>query len=195
MCSSDLEAAIRYHPADGAILPAFLAKYAVSAETRNDVSLAANSSFSWKNTRTGYDASEALSLSLSTKPARTWLGDLVNQVYIKRSTVSNTVSDVERAGLDSSEKTGSSVSRWLDSILIETLVLREAFDATLTWSGKDLPGSTALKTSLAYSTRIIIPGRLSVGFSSSLSPSINFRTDGWVWGFGYEFVLDGRVSF
>ena len=211
--SSDTEVNVRYHQVDGALLPSLEAKHAASTETRSGATIGAESKFSLKRTRTGNQASESLSLSMGKKPVRTWLGDLVAMIFIRGPEVVATGSTKTGAESDAGEEDfrfGSgeetseprpgeegynSVSRWFDSIVLESAVLRDSFDVSLTVSGQELPGSAAFKTSIAYATRVIIPGSLSVGFTSSINPSVGFRSDGWVWTFGYEFAIDGRVSF
>ncbi|MDX9958030.1 MAG: hypothetical protein RBT68_06265 [Spirochaetia bacterium] len=205
--SLDLEAVARYHPVDGALLPSIDAKHSVSTETVSGATIGAESRFSWKRTRTGNQTSESLSISLGKRPARTWLGDLVALLFVKRSkpatpgsvgTGETREADGTVAGTPEPEpgdEGDDSVSRWLDSIEIESAVLRDSFDVSMTLSAQELPGTTALKASLAYATRVILPGSLSVGFTSSINPGVDFRLDGWAWGLGYEFTLDGRVSF
>jgi hypothetical protein len=205
--ASDLEALARYHPVDGALLPSIDAKHAVSTETISGTTIGAESRFSWKRTRTGIQISESLSTSLGKRPARTWLGDLVALIFMKRSVSaapepigSGNIgyaagTDVAKTEPEPGEEGYDSVSRWLDSIDIDSAVLRDSLDASMTLSAQELPGSTALKASLAYATRVILPGSLSVGFRSSINPGINFRLDGWIWSFAYEFTLEGRVSF
>jgi hypothetical protein len=184
--ASNIEASTRYNPVDGAFLPSIAARHSASVETRQGSTMTATSRFNWKQTRTGSQTSETLAFSLGKKPDRSWLGDLVTLVLTKRWGVVDTVTDKEQ---------NNSVSLWFDSILLESAILRDSFDTSITVSGQELPGSGSLKTSISYTTRMIIPGSLSVGFRSSLDQSLLFRTEGWVWGFGYEFALEGRVSF
>jgi hypothetical protein len=184
--SSDIDTSARYHLVDGTLLPALAARHAASIETRQGSTLTASSRFSWKQTRTGSQASETLSLSLGTKPDRSWLGDLVTVILTRRSEGVESSSDEERP---------NSVAGWFDSIVVESAVLRDSFDASLTSSGQSFPGSSSLKATFAYATRMIIPGSLSVGFKSAINPGIQFRTEGWIWALGYEFALEGRVSF
>lgn len=184
--STEIDASARYYPEDSALLPSLGMKHSVSAETRPGSTLTVASRFTWNRIRTGSQASESISFSLGKKPDRSWLGDLVGLIFKKRLIV---------AEPDSADTGDSSVSRWFDSIMFDSAVLRDSLDASMTISGQELPGSKALKTTIGYATRVIIPGSLSVGFHSSLNPSVSFKTEGWVWGLGYEFAIDGRVSF
>jgi hypothetical protein len=198
--SSALEAAARYHPVDDSLLPSIEAKHAVSTETLSGATIGAESRFAWKRTRTGTQTSESLSLSMGKTQDRTWLGDLVMLIFARKPAAGTTGSEEEvlesaGPGPEPLEEKYNSVSIWLESIEFESVVLRDSFDASLAISTQELPGATAIKASLAYATRVILPGSLSVGFKSSMNPGVNFRLDGWVWGFGYEFTLDGRVSF
>ena len=184
--SSDIDASARYHPVDGALLPSFAIRHTASVETQGGSTITAASRFSWAQTRTGSQGSESISLSLSTKPDRTWLGDLVASIFVRQS-----AEEVSSAY----EERPNSVSRWFDAIEIESAVLRDSLDASMTFSGQELPDTRLLKASFSYGTRVIIPGSLSIGFNSSFNPGIQFRSDAWIWTFGYEFALEGRVSF
>jgi hypothetical protein len=184
--SSDSDISARYHTADGAWLPALGLKHAVSTESLSGATMTAASRFSWKQTRTGSQASESLSLSLGRRPDRTWLGDLVRLIFENEPEDTKPEPEAEQE---------NRLVQWRASIQVDSAVLRTSFDTALTLSGQDLSGSKALDTSFGYTTRVIVPGSLSVGFHAALRPGVAFRTDGWVWGLGYEFTLDGRVSF
>ena len=184
--SSDIEASARYHLMDGALLPSLAARHAALVETRQGSIISASSRFSWKQTRTGSQASESIALSLGKRPARSWLGDVVALILNRQS---------DRVVSSADEEKPNIVSGWFDSIMVDSAVLRDSFDVAMTVAGQELPGSSSLKASFAYATRMIIPGSLSIGFSSTFNPGIQFRTEGWIWTFGYEFALEGRVSF
>ncbi|PKL25365.1 MAG: hypothetical protein CVV47_04725 [Spirochaetae bacterium HGW-Spirochaetae-3] len=169
-----------YYPSDGAVLPSVTSNVAVSMEGAAGSVFALTSTSAYARTRSARPWSETLGLALTTKPGRTWLGDLAGTAIRSRT--------------EPAEKTW--VSTWLDDVLGEAPTLKDSFSLE-GMIGRTQTSSAPLVARLAldYSTRVSAGTSLSIGVGAGLWQLLTIYADGAVWGVGYEFSLDAKVVF
>ncbi len=177
--------AFKYYPEDGVVLPSITANNALSYEGMNGSMLAATSNFSFSLERSANTWSESVGFALTTKPARTWFGDLVGLV---------TKPLTKKQPVDGTDATW--VSDWFDDILSEAPVLVETFmvDA-LAGKSKDPDAALNFTLALNYFTKAIAAGSLTAGFNTKVEQSLTIRDDEMRWGLRYELGIMAKVVF
>lgn len=177
---------LSYYPSDGAVLPSVTSSLAASMEGVSGSVFALTSTLSYARTRSAEPWSETLGLALTTRPGRTWLGDLAGAALRGRA---------ESAGeAGAAEKTW--VSTWFDEVLGADLTLKDSFSLE-GMIGRTQASSAPLVFRLAfdYLTKVSSGTSLSMGVGAGLWQLLTVYDDYAVWGLGYEFSLEAKVVF
>lgn len=178
------------YASDGAVLPSLTSSLAMSLEGTGGLGFALTSNLAIETTRSLIPWSESIDAALTTRPTRTWLGDLAGLAIDARRRSA-------RASADSgADEEPSWVSEWLDATLSEPLALKDGYTAGLT-VGRTKSASAPLseRLSLGYSTRATAGGSLSIGLGVGLWQTLAAYVDGALWGFGYSLSLEAKVVF
>jgi hypothetical protein len=182
---------LTYYPSDGAILPNLSSNLAASFEGAAGSAFALTSNLSYARTRSAAPWSETLGFALTTRPSRTWLGDLAALAIRARG-------DAPAIAAASQEPAseGTWISDWLDSILSDPPALKDAFGLECS-AGRASSASAplALRASFDYSTKVVAGGSLTLGVGAKLWQLASCYDDGVVWSAGYTFSLDAKVVF
>jgi len=182
---------LTYFPSDGAILPALSSNLAVSFQGLTGSLFAATSNLSYARTRSAGPWSEALSLALTTRPSRTWLGDLAGLAIRARTSAAAAAAAEPEFAAQSTW-----VSAWFDSMFEKEPSLRDSFGFEASVgraASNDAP--LAVRIALDYRTRVVAGGALSLGAGAGLWQLASIDVDGAAWGFGYTFSLEAKVVF
>jgi len=174
-----------YYPSDGALLPTITANHAASMEGEKGSVFAVTSNFSFKRERDAMPWSETLGLALTTKPDKTWFGDLVGLAI-----------QPGKARQAATGKESTWVSEWLELILADAPALQESFlvEGSVRRVETDGAPIVALLT-LDYSTKAVAAGSLTAGFGAKIKPQVTIDRDTFDWRFGYELSLMAKVVF
>ncbi len=188
------EASLTRYASDGAVLPSLTSNLAMSVEGESGLALALTSNLAIERTRSLVPWSETIDAALTTRPTRTWLGDLADLAIDARRRSAEARADTG-AGADGGEEPDW-VSEWLDATLSDPLALKDGYTAGLT-VGRSKSASAPLseRLSLGYSTKATAGGSLSVGFGVELWQTLAVYGDGAIWGFGYSLSLEAKVVF
>lgn len=184
-----------YFPSDGALLPSITSNVAVSMEGFSGSVFALTSNLAYARTRSAEPWLEALGFALSTRPQRTWLGDLAGLALQARNGVKteNSVGNEMEPGI-LPEKTW--VSAWFDTILADPFSLRDSLGIEGSIgraSTKDAP--LVARTKFDYKTKVIAGGSLTVGVGAGLWQSLSISSGNTVLGLGYSFSIEAKVVF
>ncbi|MBN2874220.1 MAG: hypothetical protein JXM71_03920 [Spirochaetales bacterium] len=172
-----------WYQSDGAFLPSVSSTLALSMEAHSGSIFAASSSFSYARGRDSEPWSESFGVALSTKPARTWFGDLVSLAIGHR--------EPREA---SAEEETDWVSAWFDSVLAQPPALRETFavDATV---GRKADAVTSAIITFDYQSKAIAAESLTVGVGAKVEHTLELGAESVVWGLGYELSVMAKVVF
>jgi len=177
---------LSYYPSDGAVLPSVTSSLAASMEGVSGSVFALTSTLAYARTRSAEPWSETLGLALTTRPGRTWLGDLAGAALRGRA---------ESAG-EAGEAEKTWVSTWFDDVLGADLTLKDSFSLE-GMIGRTQASSAPLVFRLAfdYLTKVSSGTSLSMGVGAGLWQLLTVYSDSAVWGLGYEFRLEAKVVF
>ena len=180
-----------YYPSDGAMLPSITSNSAVSFEGIAGSVFALTSNLAYARTRSTQPWSEALSLALTTRPLRTWLGDLA-ALALKARNDGKADSGAEQESAP--EKTW--VSAWFDAIIADPLSLRDSFglEGSLSKAATNA-APLVVRAKFDYNTKVIAGGSLTLGGGAGLWQSLSLGADSTVWGFGYTISVEAKVVF
>jgi len=184
--SSKTDLAFQYYPSDGAILPSVAYNGAANLEFANGSILVASSSLSWAVARDSAPWSGSAGISMLTKPARTWLGDLMALVTKPSAAAESTD--------EASAK--SWVSTWLDTTFSVPPTLKNTFElkATIARTAAVAAPLTE-RLSFDYGTKVIAGDSLTIGVAAGLAQSAAVYDSAIIWGFGYQFSIEARIVF
>ncbi|OHD22074.1 MAG: hypothetical protein A2Y38_12515 [Spirochaetes bacterium GWB1_59_5] len=184
-----------YYPSDGEILPSLTSNFVVSLEGLAGSVFALTSNLAYARTRSAEPWSEALGLALSTRPRRTWLGDLAGLALRIRNEAEaeNAVNNKADSGI-AAEKTW--VSAWFDAILEKPFSLHNTFGL----EGSISKGTSTLaplveRTKFDYKTKIVAGGSLTLGAGAGLWQTLSVAQDSTVLGFGYTLSIEAKLVF
>jgi len=184
-----------YFPSDGAILPSLTSNVAVSMEGLSGSVFALTSNLAYARTRNAEPWSEALGLAVSTRPRRTWLGDLADLALEARNGAKAEKSAGDTAEpVIAAEKTW--VSAWFEAIIADPLSLRDSFglEGSLGRAAANAAPLVA-RTKFDYKTKVVAGGSLTFGVGAGLWQSLSLDDDSAIWGFGYTLSVEAKVVF
>ncbi len=178
--------ALTFYPEDGAVLPSITANHALSYEGSSGSVMAIASNFSFILERDANPWSESLGFALTTKPARTWFGDLVG-LAIKPG--------AEIKPPDGNKDTW--VSEWFEKIFAEAPALQETFMVDTTVGKSNTPNPPLdLTLALDYSSKAIAAGSLTAGVNARVEQKLHFANGATGWDrIAYEIGIMAKVVF
>jgi hypothetical protein len=184
-----------YFPSDGEILPSLTSNLTVSMEGLSGSVFALTSNLAYARTRNAEPWSEALGVALSTRPRRTWLGDLAGlALQARNGAKADTLADDKAEPGITAEKTW--VSAWFDAVLSDPFVLRDSFGLEgSVGRSSTIAAPLVARTEFDYTTRIVAGSTLTLGAGAGLWQSLSITEDSTVWGFGYTFSIEAKVVF
>lgn len=184
--SSKTDLQFQYYPSDGAILPSVAYSGMASLEFASGSVLVASSSLAWTVARDSAPWSASAGLSMLTRPARTWLGDLL--ALVARHGPAAESPD------EASAK--SWVSSWLDTTFSMPPKLKNTFELKATIA-RTAAVASPLTERLAfdYGTRVTAGDSLTIGAAAGLAQSAAVYDAAIIWGFGYQLSVELRIVF
>ncbi len=184
--SSKTDLQFQYYPSDGAVLPSVAYSGMASLEFASGSVLVASSSLAWAVARDSAPWSGSAGVSILTRPARTWLGDLVALVTRPRPAA--------ESADDASAKTW--VSAWLDTTFSIPPKLKNTFELKATIA-RTAAVASPLTERLAfdYGTKVAAGDSLTIGASAGLAQSAAVYDAAIIWGFGYQLGVELRIVF
>lgn len=180
---SNAELKLTRFASDGAVLPSVSLRHAASFEGVGGWSLSLSNRFFWERTRAAERWNDGLGARLVTRPERTWFSRFLSLVL----PLGTEEGEAARPG---------SVGAWLQEVWRREPTLRDSYSLELKLGSADASPFT-LGLDFGYETRVIQAGTLSFGFTAKFGAEYRAPLGQGLayWGGGYEFALDGRVSF
>lgn len=167
-------------------LAAFAHTALASFYTSREDNLAAENRLDLKESRDGLSWSERLSLNLTLRPSRTWLGDLVSRLLESPGKPEAAEEGEERTLVsgfwDSLKSTRGSLSEvWAASVMVKRpYAYQDRIDVELTQS---------------YETRYVASQKASLSARLGTWQNLNLLDDEDYWTLGFELTLTARVMF
>lgn len=184
--SQRLSAEVAYYRQDGAVLTTLTHKALAAFYTDRDDSLVADNRVAVTETRDGASWSEQLALTLTTRPQRTWLGDLAAKILDKPAK-EDSVAASDRP---------NAVSGYLSSVKGAPRRLSESWELTaLIKRPYAYLNRYDLELTESYEAKVVSPNRLSV--SASLDPyqKVIVKSGLWYWTIGLDLTVTLKVMF
>jgi len=186
--------ALTAYASDGAILPRISSTVAAGIEGSGGWAIALTNDLTYALSRATVSWSEAAGAALTLRPARSWLGAILDLVSSLR--LGGRMASQAGEGAPEGEPEASWVSDWLDTTLAARPTYLERIDLKLGLgqpSGLDTP--MAVRVSCDYSTRVSLAGALSFGLGAGLWQTASLGTAPAPWSFGYRLSIEAKVVF
>jgi len=187
--SQRLAVAVALYREDGTALTTLTHKALASFYTSRDDSLVAENRVAVTETRDGTAWSELLSLTLTLRPLRTWLGDLAILAL-------DTPKEIKPDEYSAAETEPNIVSGYLESLKGHKRKLTEVWSlSALLKRPYAYLERYDLEFTQEYETKLVTPEKLSLGASLGTYQELDIVSGLNYWTFGLKLTISARVMF